>query len=378
MIDLRRRGWTAAQSGAYRHDAMARKDACGPDDKINDREETMLKTLLRAASVAALGLVAVPAVAQDKIRVSFNPQIYSWLPFFLAIDKGYFKAEKLDVEAITYGGSALSQIPMLARGDQDIGGMVTGPGFFNQFAGGFGVKLIASNAQGKKGWNDTTWLMVRKDIWDSGKLKTFADMKGMQLEGGPKGSPVYLTTTEAMKQGGLTMKDVVFTERLRAVTDALPIFRNKAADVLSIVEPIVTRLESEGLAVRWKASYEVMPWFQESYLAANPKFLAANRGAVKRFFRAYMKACQDITAGNGKWSAETMTAVVKWSKFPKEVIEKIPGPQHCGQYGRVDTASIERQQQLWIEAGMVKEKTSLDKMVDTTIIDEVRKEMKLP
>mgnify|MGYP001168300671 FL=1 len=338
----------------------------------------MLKRIVQSAAVAALALgAAMAAHAQDKVRVSFNPQIYSWLPFFLAIDKGYFKAEKLDVQAITYGGSALSQIPMLARGDQDIAGMVTGPGYFNQYAEGFGVKLIASNAQGKDGWNDTSWLMVRKDLWDSGKIKTFADMKGYKVEGGPKGSPVYLTTTQAMKQAGLTMKDVEFTERLRAVTDALPIFKNKAADFLSIVEPIVTRLEVEGLAVRWKASYEVMPWFQESYLAANPKFLTEKRDVVKRFLRAYFKACQDITAGGGKWTEETLNSVVKWSKFPKDVIAKIKGPQHCGQYGRVDTASIQRQQEIWMEAGMVKEKTPLEKMVDTSIVEEVRKEMGL-
>jgi NitT/TauT family transport system substrate-binding protein len=339
----------------------------------------MLKGIAHYAAAAALAVgMAAGAQAQDKVRVSFNPQIYSWLPFFLAIDKGYFKAEKLDVEAITYGGSALSQIPMLARGDQDIAGMVTGPGFFNQYAEGFGVKLIASNAQGKDGWNDTSWLMVRKDLWDSGKIKTFADMKGYKVEGGPKGSPVYLTTTQAMQQAGLTMKDVEFTERLRAVTDALPIFRNKAADFLSIVEPIVTRLEVEGLAVRWKASYEVMPWFQESYLAANPKFLTEKRDVAKRFLKAYFKACQDITSGGGKWTEETLNATVKWSKFPKEVIEKIKGPQHCGQFGRIDTASIQRQQEIWMQAGMVKEKTPLEKMVDTSIVDEVRKEMKLP
>ena len=245
----------------------------------------MLKRIAFIAAVAALSLGAAAAQAPDKVRVSFNPQIYSWLPFFLGIDKGYFKEANLDVEAIVYGGSALSQIPMLARGDQDIAGMVTGPAFFNQYSEGFGIKLIASNAHGKDGWHDTTWLMVRKDVWDTGKLKTFADMKGMTIEGGPKGSPVYLTTTQAMLQGGLTMKDVVFVERLRAVSDALPIFRNKGDDVLSIVEPIVGRLESEGLAVRWKPSYQVMPWFQESYLAANPKFLTEKREVTKRFLK---------------------------------------------------------------------------------------------
>lgn len=335
----------------------------------------ILKTAVLAAMIVVGG---AQAQAQDKVRASFNPQIYSWLPFFLGIDKGYFKEEKIDLEYITYGGSALSQIPMLARGDQDVAGMVTGPGFFNQYVEGFGAKLIASNAHGKDGWHDTTWLMVRKDVWDSGKLKSYADMKGMTIEGGPKGSPVYLTAIMAMEQGKLTMKDVNFVERLRAVSDALPIFRNKGADILGSVEPIVGRLEAEGLAVRWQPSYKVMPWFQESYLAANPKFLTERRDVAKRFLRAYMKAAKEITDGGGKWTPDTLAAVIKWSKFPKEVIEKIPGPQHVGQYGRIDTNSIEKQQQLWIDAGLVKEKRPLAEMVDTSIVEEVRKEMKLP
>jgi NitT/TauT family transport system substrate-binding protein len=312
----------------------------------------MLKRIVHAAAVAALALGAAAAQAQDKVRVSFNPQIYSWLPFFLGLDKGYFKAEKLDVEAITYGGSALTQIPMLARGDQDIAGMVTGPGFFNQYAEGFGIKLIASNAHAKQGWHDTMWMMVRKDVWDAGKIKTLADLKGMTIELGPKGSPVYLTSTQTILAAGLSLKDVTATERLRAVTDALPLFKNKAMDVITIVEPIVGRLEAEKLAVRWKPSHELLPWFQESYLAANPKFLTEKRDVTKRFLKAYLKAAKEITDGGGKWTPDTLAAVVKWSKFPKEVIEKIPGPQHVGQMGAIDTASIERQQKIWMEAGL--------------------------
>jgi NitT/TauT family transport system substrate-binding protein len=336
----------------------------------------MLKRFVQFAAAAAVAWgTAAAAQAQDKVRVSFNPQIYSWLPFFLGIDKGYFKEEKLDVEATTYGGSALSQIPMLARGDQDIAGMVTGPGFFNQYAEGFGVKLIASNAHAKQGWHDTMWVMVRKDVWDAGKIKSFADLKGMTVELGPKGSPVYLTSTQMILQAGLTLKDVATTERLRAVTDALPLFRNKAMDVITMVEPIVGRLEAEGLAVRWKPSWEVLPWFQESYLAANPKFLTEKRDVTKRFLKAYFKGVKEITDAGGKWTPDLIASVAKWSKFPKEVIEKIPGPNHAGQYGKIDLESIERQQKIWMEAGMVKEKRPLSEMVDTSIVDEVRKEM---
>jgi NitT/TauT family transport system substrate-binding protein len=334
----------------------------------------MLKRIACLAALAALGLGAAAAQAQDKVRISLNPQIYSYLPIFLAIDKGYFKEQKLDVDVATYGGSALSQIPMLARGDQDIAGMVTGPGFFNQHAEGFGIKLIASLAQARPGWHDTMWLMVRKDVWDSGKVKTFADLKGMTLELGPKGSPIYLFTSQVVQQGGLTAKDVTLTERLRAVSDVLPLFKNKAIDAISMVEPLVGRLEAEGLAVKWKPSYEVMPWFQESFLAANPKFLTEKREVTKRFLKAYMKGLQEVTAGNGKWSPDMIASVVKWSKFPKEVIEKIPGPQNVSQLGTIDMGSIERLQKIWMDAGLVKEKRPIADFVDTSIMDEVRKE----
>ncbi len=158
--------------------------------------------LIRIAALAALCFGAAGAVAQDKVRFSLNPQIYSYLPVFIAVDKGYFKEQNIELDIATYPGSALSQIPMLARGDQDLAGMVTGPAFFNQHAEGFGIKLVASLAQSKPGWHDTMWIMIRKDMWDSGKIKTFADLKGMAIEGGPKGSPVYLLSRQAMEQGG--------------------------------------------------------------------------------------------------------------------------------------------------------------------------------
>ena len=57
------------------------------------------------------------------------------------------------------------------------------------------------------------------------------------------------------------------------------------------------------------------------------------------------------------------------------MIEAIPGPAHVGQMGRIDTASIERQQKIWMDAGLVKEKRPLSDMIDTTATDQARTEM---
>jgi NitT/TauT family transport system substrate-binding protein len=333
----------------------------------------MTRLIVRMFALLAVALFATQASAQnDKVRISFNPQIYSYLPLMLAIDKGYFKEQKIDVDVAFYGGSALSQIPMLARGDQDIAAMVTGPGFFNQHAEGFGIKLISAVGQASPGWHDTIWLVVRKDIWDSGAIKTFADFKGRAIEGGPKGSPVYLNTLQVLAQGNLTVKDVTFTERMRTMADVLPLFKNKAIEAMSIVEPIVSNLVAEGAAVRWKPSYETMPWFQESYLAANPKFLTEKRDVSKRFLVAYFKGVNDVLAAKGKWTPELTATVVKWSKLPEAVINLIPGPMHPSEDGALNVASMARQQKIWTDEGMVKIQTPIADLVDTSILQEVR------
>ena len=84
-------------------------------------------------------------------------------------------------------------------------------------------------------------------------------------------------------------------------------------------------------------------------------------------FRALREACGGISPG------VLQRRLHEWRRTG--VIEKIPGPARVAQMGQIDLASIERQQKIWMEAGLVKEKRPLAEMVDTTIIDEVRKEM---
>ncbi len=82
-------------------------------------------------------------------------------------------------------------------------------------------------------------------------------------------------------------------------------------------------------------------------------------------------------ASNGKWTPDQRASVMKWSKLPAEVIDKMPGPQHAGQLGQIDMSAVERLQGIWIKEGVVKEKTPLASLVDTTMVDEARKEMKI-
>src|SRR5258705_10470846 len=82
---------------------------------------TRRSSLLALVGALALAAPLVPAKAQTKVKMVLNwkyqgPQ--GW--FFLAEDKGYFKAEGLDIQ-IDQGDGSATPIPRVASGTYDIG-----------------------------------------------------------------------------------------------------------------------------------------------------------------------------------------------------------------------------------------------------------------
>jgi NitT/TauT family transport system substrate-binding protein len=180
--------------------------------------------LMRLFIASALTLVLLasfpPARAQQlqKVRVPLSPVTYSNLPFLVAQDKGYFRAAGLDVDIEPFNGSSTAQIPRLARGDADIMPLALGPAFFNQFAEGFNVKLIGALSAPKKGWNDTSWLLVRQDVWDAKIVRVPKDLRGKIVDGVAPGSPLDFLALATIAAGGLTTNDLtygIFATRLR-------------------------------------------------------------------------------------------------------------------------------------------------------------------
>jgi NitT/TauT family transport system substrate-binding protein len=90
---------------------MTKPVSC-PESKV--RNLSRRRVLQAGASAALLGAPAfLRAQAMPKIRVGFWP-IASGLPFFVAIEKGYFKEAGLDVEGIKFAGAQQVMEAMLS------------------------------------------------------------------------------------------------------------------------------------------------------------------------------------------------------------------------------------------------------------------------
>jgi NitT/TauT family transport system substrate-binding protein len=336
-----------------------------------------MRTIILALTFALVATIVAPAGAQsappDRVRLSLNPGSYAYLPIFLAVDKGYFTEQHLDVQITKYTGSSLTQIPMLARGDLDIAPVVVGPGFFNQFAQGFDLRLLASIDQSQKGWHDTGCLLVRQDVWDSGAVRKIADLKGKLVDGGLDGTAQNYLLKQAILKGGLKFSDMTYTDKFKTVPDQFAALRNKAVEVLNGAEPICTQMQVQGLAHKWLTFQDVIPGFQASFVTSSASFLKTHRDAVKRFLMALIKAEKEIKAAHGGWTPTLSTTVAKWAEIPEATVATIPGPPYTGQFGSVDATSIRTQQAFWMTEGTVKQAVIVADIIDTSVLAEAIK-----
>jgi NitT/TauT family transport system substrate-binding protein len=319
-------------------------------------------TVLLIIALLVNSMSAVRAADNDVVRLTFNPGLYDTLPLMVAIEKGYFTDARLDVQVTKISAPHGTLIPNLARGDIDVAPQTMTPAFFNQLGEGFGIKVLAVMTQSHPGWNDTVWDVVRQDVWDAKTIRKPSDLRGKNMPK-PVGNAVDFMVIKTLAKGGLTLAQVNATHPQGGPTNLFPALLNKTFDALAVGEPLVTQLEKQGLVHRWLSYVDISPGFASSYLAASSSFASAHHDALQRFVQAYLRACRYIVASKGKWTPDLIDILVKWSGQSRDVIAAIPGPAYPG-LGETAAESIGRQEQLWLQMGLLKKPVDAKELID--------------
>ncbi|HEV8022274.1 MAG TPA: ABC transporter substrate-binding protein [Candidatus Lustribacter sp.] len=303
---------------------------------------------------APAGLALRPAAAAPvAVRMIFDETFYTHLPLLHAFDMGFFKDEGIDLQITPFSGSSTLFLPMLARGEYDLGTVNPSPAFFNQFSGGFDVVLLATQTGSKPGWHDPSWLIVRQDLWDAKTIVQPADLKGKVVDGANNGSPIDFLLKETIRVGGLTTADVRISERFRTVDSWLEALRNKAVDVIGAPEPQASQLETSGVGHRWVSFAGIAPWYQLEYVGASAKFAKEHPELIARFLRAYVRGNDDVLRSNGKWTPALLAEAAKWSTLAPDLLRSFQGPAYPSLHGEINFDSLARIQQFWVNEKLV-------------------------
>ena len=130
--------------------------------------------------MAAVGLYALASVAQTNTSVKVaSAGIASDIGFFIADKKGYFRDEGLDVQ-LTQMANSPQMIGPLGRGQLDVGAGTVAAGLYNAVSQKIAIRVVADKGSMRKGYG-FSGLMVRKDLVDSGRFKTYKDLLDHEL-----------------------------------------------------------------------------------------------------------------------------------------------------------------------------------------------------
>jgi NitT/TauT family transport system substrate-binding protein len=248
------------------------------------------RTIL-AGSLSAGGLLAAPTIVRAAEPVSIGiVNTISDVGFFVADAKGYFKAEDLDVKLQTFASST-QMIAPVGIGQLDVGAGSIAVGIYNSNQRSVPVRLVADKGRNAPGYGFIS-LIIRKELMQTGKFKSFADLKGLKiaLPSQASGSEPSILN-EALKLGGLNFDSC---EKIFLPTnDQLAAFRNGGLDGSVVSEPSVSIAIRENLVERFTTIDTFYPDQQFAAVFFGPNMVTQRPQVGRRVIKAYLRGVRD-------------------------------------------------------------------------------------
>jgi len=285
----------------------------------------------------------------------------------VAIERGYFAAQGVKADLQLFKTSA-DEIPALASGQLLVGAGGVNAGLFNAVAQGIPMVIAADQNNDPPGFKGVGWV-VRQDLVD--KVKEPKDLKGLTIGMGSTGSVIDTELDVLLKQGGLTIKDV--TLKSVAYPDQVAAMANKSIDVTYAFQPFITLMQSQKLATLWKASGEIVPNHEATVILYSPAVAQKYPAAAKGWMVGYLKGVRDVVSeyskNNNGLPDDLVQILAKYGalKDPNQLKKLLlPGMNPDGTPNK-DSLKIDLD--YFVRAGFVKNPPDLNKVVDTTYVD---------
>ena len=326
-----------------------------------------------ALIIAAALLLGVPAAgsvqAQTgtpvKIRVVHVP-VLIFAPLYVAIERGYFRREGLDVELISTPGGASSFVVLASgRAEVVVGGL--GAALFNAAARGLDFKVVGPVHMEKP--PVSTPLVVSKKAYDSGQIRSVRDLRGKRVAVNVLGSATEFWLNAALLKGGLTMDDVqVVAVNFPEVPAALD---NGAIAAGLLGEPLATLAEDRGQVVR--LSDDFINGIQVTALYYSGEFMRSRPREAVGFMAAWLRASRDLYGGGYK--RDDVAAIVeKYTGVPAAIVKRAAPPFHEPD-GKMNFNDFKRLQEFFKKRGSLTYEKLLEpkQFVDGSFVREALK-----
>jgi NitT/TauT family transport system substrate-binding protein len=311
-----------------------------------------------ALAATVLGFGALPVRAQaTRIRIGYWP-VAAGLPFFAAIEKGYFKEAGLDVEPLKFAGAQQVMEAMLS-GRSD--GSSNGTGSANLAIGEIAqpglFKIFCTNP------SNATHVLEEFIVPKDSTVKSVAELKGKRVASGPGIQNVTLAKTMLERAGAGAMP----------VTE-LPIGQHVAAiaagqvDAIYTLEPTgtvgrlngTTRVLEAGVVAHYILGDPQAPWHGGS-ASLTSEFIKKNPELAKKYIAAYAKGV-DLVRKN---PAEARQFMKGYTAIEGPLTAEVPLASYMlySEFKASDVAYFQKFYDLFTDKGIFEKKVAVDSLI---------------
>lgn len=335
---------------------------------------TRVRGLVAAGAIAAtvIGFAGLTAASAAEKVVLGALRFTSHSAGFIALEKGYFADEGLDV-SFEFFQAAQPIAVAVASGDVDFGVAGVTGGLMN-LAEKDALRLVAGVLHEKKGV-DGMMIMASNNAYENG-LDTVPEIKGHSMAMTQVGSTFHYMTSRVAEKEGFTIDDVKLVP-LQKVGSMIAALKSGQVDAMIMVPHIAKGMVKNGDAKELGWLYDYAE-YQISALFTSVKNIEERRPMVEGFIRAYAKGIADfnrvmLAEDADPAEKEELTKIIHKYVYNDRPYEKAApsiqaGAMNLNEGAALNKTDVAAQMQWFQDQGLVQSKLSVDKLVDDSFV----------
>lgn len=216
----------------------------------------------------------------EKVTVAEVAHTVFYAPLYVAIEKGYFEEENIDLNLILTSGADKVTAAVLS-GDAEIG-----------FSGSEATIYVYNG--GEKDYLKTFAQLTQRDgsfIVSREKIKNFklSDLKGKTVIGGRAGGMPEMTFEYALKQNGIDPRGDLNIDTSVAFPAMGGAFISGQGDFVTLFEPTASQVEKQGYGYVVESVGKLGGNVPYTSFSARKSYLSSHEDLIKSFDKAIQK-----------------------------------------------------------------------------------------
>lgn len=216
----------------------------------------------------------------EKVTVAEVAHTVFYAPLYVAIEKGYFEEENIDLNLILTSGADKVTAAVLS-GDAEIG-----------FSGSEATIYVYNG--GEKDYLKTFAQLTQRDgsfIVSREKIKNFklSDLKGKTVIGGRAGGMPEMTFEYALKQNGIDPRGDLNIDTSVAFPAMGGAFISGQGDFVTLFEPTASQVEKQGYGYVIESVGKLGGNVPYTSFSARKSYLSSHEDLIKSFDKAIQK-----------------------------------------------------------------------------------------